>query len=280
MIQTKIKHQGYNISVNIYENDKPSIILMHGFPDNSHLYDLLVPELTRHFKVITFDFLGWGNSDKPKDYTYSSQHQKMELDTVIKTLKISQPILVAHDASGPPAIDWAIENESKIKRLVLLNSYYSKMPSLRAPEAIWLFSTPGIRNIARFVSKLGKNYVFHKMYYWQVGKFFTDTETRKQFVPLLNQQFKKDAGTQHAFFKLNKDLLPTIKRSTKNLPKLKNFEKKVQIIFGENDKYLNSNVANNFHKLFKNSTLHLVKNAKHFVQFDQPKLISELIISI
>jgi haloalkane dehalogenase len=32
-------------------------VLLHGFPDNRHLYDRLVPELARR-RVVTFDFLG------------------------------------------------------------------------------------------------------------------------------------------------------------------------------------------------------------------------------
>ncbi len=67
-----INHEGFKIYTKVYGENKPHIILLHGFPDNSHLYDLLVPQLTTGFQVITFDFLGWGKSDKPKDYGYSS----------------------------------------------------------------------------------------------------------------------------------------------------------------------------------------------------------------
>jgi hypothetical protein len=35
---------------------------------------------------------------------------------------------------------------------VLLNTYYCGMSTLRPPEAIWLFSTPVVRNIARRVA--------------------------------------------------------------------------------------------------------------------------------
>lgn len=278
MVKKVIAYKNYSIHTHFYENKgKPTIILLHGFPDNLHLYDLLVPELVHDFQVVTFDFLGWGNSDKPKDYDYSSMNQMLELDAVIKGLDIKNPILVAHDASGPPAIDWAINNESKVRELVLLNTYYSNMPTLRAPEAIWLFSTPIIRNIARFVSKLGNNYIFHKMYFWQVGKFFKDSKTRNKFVPLLNNQFKIDNGTQNAFFKLNQDLLHTINRGDKNILKLKEFKKTVTIIFGENDKYLNKDVAKEFEKLFTNSELYLIKGAMHFVQMDEPKKVAEII---
>ena len=42
-------------------------MVLCGFPDNLHLYDRLVPHLSGR-KVVVFDFLGWGGSDKPEGY--------------------------------------------------------------------------------------------------------------------------------------------------------------------------------------------------------------------
>lgn len=42
-----------------YPGHEPAIVLMHGFPDNLHLYDRLLPYLNPPRRVITFDFLGW-----------------------------------------------------------------------------------------------------------------------------------------------------------------------------------------------------------------------------
>ena len=245
-IEKTVNHLGNNIAVKLYKNkNKPTIILLHGFPDNSHLYDLLIPELIHDFEIVVFDFIGWGNSDKPQAYNYSFISQKEELNSVINALQIEKVILLAHDASGPPAINWAIENENKINKLVLLNTYYSNMPTLKAPEAIWLFSTPIIRGIARPPVRIGKSCIFHKMYYWQVGKFFSNMETKNNFLPILNEQFK-NRKTQNAFFKLNKDLRATLKKNTQNISKLQSFNKPVQIIFGAEDKYLNIGVAKEF----------------------------------
>jgi pimeloyl-ACP methyl ester carboxylesterase len=57
--------------------------------------------------------------------------------------------VVVHDASGPPGIDWALEHPQRVAALVLLNTYYSQMPGLRSPEAIWLFSTPLVHQVTR-----------------------------------------------------------------------------------------------------------------------------------
>lgn len=58
----------HRIYVREYAGEEPTIILMHGFPDNLHLYDRLVPYLSPTRRVITFDFLEWGSSDKPAAY--------------------------------------------------------------------------------------------------------------------------------------------------------------------------------------------------------------------
>ncbi|MBV9229283.1 MAG: alpha/beta fold hydrolase, partial [Chloroflexi bacterium] len=50
-------------------------MLMHGFPDNMHLYDRLLPWLAESRRVITFDFLGWGQSSKPTNYPYTAENQ-------------------------------------------------------------------------------------------------------------------------------------------------------------------------------------------------------------
>jgi haloalkane dehalogenase len=93
----------------------------------------------------------------------------------------------------------------------LLNTYYCEMPTLRAPEAIWLFSTPVIRSVARTVSQLFDYFVFRRMFWWQVGRFFRDADVRDEFVPLLYRQFDATPSARPAFFRLNEDLWPTIR---------------------------------------------------------------------
>jgi pimeloyl-ACP methyl ester carboxylesterase len=116
-------HQ-HRIHTREYAGEEPTIILMHGFPDNVHLYDRLVPHLSPPRRIVTFDFLGWGASDKPVDYPYTATSQVLELDAVVKQLQLERVVLVAHDASGPPAIDWALAQAERVAGLVLLNTYY------------------------------------------------------------------------------------------------------------------------------------------------------------
>jgi pimeloyl-ACP methyl ester carboxylesterase len=255
----------------------PAIVLMHGFPDNHHLYDRVLPFLSGR-RVVTFDFLGWGNSDKPPDHAYTTDAQTQELDRVIHELGLERVILVAHDASGPPAIDWALAHPERVERLVLLNTYYSPMRSLRPPEAIWLFSTPGVRRVARWASRLFDNWLFRRMYYWQVGRFFRDRQVRDEFLPVLYEQFARSPGAQPAFFGLNEDLRPMLRQRATRADELRHFDRPVRVVFGAADPYLNANVARDFAALFPRAELKLVDGARHFVQMDEPEKVAAEIV--
>src|SRR5262245_28107137 len=152
------------------------------------------------------------------------------------------------------------------------------MPTLRPPEAIWLFSTPVIRSIARPMSRMSGNWMFRRMYWWQVGRFIRDADVRREFVPLLYQQFEATTSARSAFFRLNEDLLPMIRSHTEKIPRLREFRRPVRIIFGDPDYTLNSDVARTFHE-FPDSELFLA-GARHFVQLDEPAAVARLILAM
>ncbi len=269
----------YHMYAREYPGEEPAIVLMHGFPDNLHLYDRLLPWLINSRRVVTFDFLGWGESDKPAGYPYTAANQVGDLDAVIEQLHLQQVVLVAHDASGPPAIDWALAHADRVAALVLLNTYYCMMPTLRPPEAILLNSTPLVRNVARVVFQAFDNWLFRKMYWWQVGRFMRKAADREEFLPLLYQQFAAAPSAQPAFFRLNEDLLFTVRDRTKQIPQMKAFSRPVRIIFGASDPYLNAGVARRFHELFPTSELFLLPGAYHYVQIDEPEQVARLLLS-
>lgn len=262
-----------------HEGEGPAIVLMHGFPDNLHLYDRLVPYLVAEGRrVVVFDFLGWGASDKPAGYPYTADNQARDLNAVIEHLGLESVVPVAHDASGPPAIDWALAYPDRTAALVLLNTYYGYMPAVRLPEAIFLFSTPLLRNAARFVS--GRFGLFRRLYWWQVGRrFIRDTEVREEFVPLLYEQFAATPSAKPAFFSLNADLRGAARSRAGAEPEMSAFGRPVRIIFGEADPYLNAGMARHFHGLFPNSELFLLPTARHFPQLDEPEEVARLILS-
>ncbi|MBT4679845.1 MAG: alpha/beta fold hydrolase, partial [Flavobacterium sp.] len=48
-----------------------TMVVLHGYPTSSYDYYKVLPELSKHYRVIIHDHLGFGFSDKPLDYSYS-----------------------------------------------------------------------------------------------------------------------------------------------------------------------------------------------------------------
>jgi haloalkane dehalogenase len=255
------------------------VVLLHGFPDSVHLYDRLLPQLADRRAVVRFDFLGWGRSDKPAGYPYTATNQVGDIDAVVQTMSAAlgtdRLVLVAHDASGPPAIDWALDHPDNVERLVLLNTYYHWMPRLRRPPAIALYSTPVVRGVARAVVRRRPD-LDRRLYTWQVGRFIEDEEVRDPYVKMLYQEF---SAARPAFWRLNDDLLSTVLRRRARVGRLRRFAPPVRIIFGARDRYLNAHVAREFARVFPHSELHLLPHAGHYVQVDAPDQVADLMLS-
>jgi pimeloyl-ACP methyl ester carboxylesterase len=266
----------YRISVRDYPGEAPAIVLMHGFPDDRHLYDRMLPHLLGRRRVVTFDFLGWGESDKPTGYPYTATNQTGDLDAVITRLALNEVVLVAHDASGPPGIDWALDHPQRITALVLLNTYYGWTPRLRAPEAITLYSTPILRNLARPVMRLFPE-LDRRLYFWQVGRFIRDEAIRRELLPAYYERFR---ASREAFWRLNADLPRTLISRARRTAQLRAFGRPVRVVFGAEDPYLNRHVARHFAQLFPSAELELIDGARHYVQVDEPERVAASILSV
>jgi pimeloyl-ACP methyl ester carboxylesterase len=269
----------HRLHVEVLPAEGVPVVLMHGFPDNLHLYDRLLPHLAGRVPVVRFDFLGWGLSDKPARYPYTATNQAGDVAAVVDAasehLGSDQVVLVAHDASGPPAIDWALANPHRVAGLVLLNTYYHWTPGLRRPPAIALYSTPGLRAVARAVVRRWPG-LDRRLYAWQVGGFIQDPEVRDPLVAKLYQQF---LPARPAFWRLNDDLLGTVLSRRRRVGELRRFAPPVRVIFGARDRYLNTRVARRFAALFPNSELRLLSDAGHYVQVDDPEQVADLVLA-
>lgn len=228
--------------------------------------------------MVAFYFLGWGGSDKPVGYPYAADNQTGDLNAVVEHLELESIVPVAHDASGSAAIDRALWNPERTAALVPLNTYYGYMPAVRLPEAIFSFSTPVLRDVARFVS--GRFDLFRRLYWWQVGeRFIRDGEVREEFVTLLYEQSAASPGAKPAFFGQNADLRGTVRSRGGTETEMRPFARPVRIVFGGADPYLNAGMARHFHGLFPTSGMFLLPRARHFPQLDEPEEVARFILS-
>jgi len=263
-----------------HAGDEPALVLMHGFPDDSRIYNRLVPLLSPR-RAVAFDFLGYGGSDRPRTGTLDSAGHVHQLGAVLDELGIETAVLVGHDASGPVAIDYALTAPERVGKLILLNTYYGHAPALRVPEMIRLLADPDMTPLADAML----NDPDRRM--WLLG------HTARQFggdpldpdsvgVAAVVPQFFGDAGRPDALpairawtAALFSDLDAQDQRITQG--QLAGLDIPVGLVFGVLDRYLSPDLAAHLASLFARADLQLVDGASHWPQWDAPKAVSGLI---
>lgn len=75
----------------------PVLVLLHGFPTASYDWHALWPDLSREFRLVTLDLLGFGFSDKPYPHRYRIAEQADLVEALLERQGISDYSLVSHD---------------------------------------------------------------------------------------------------------------------------------------------------------------------------------------
>ena len=118
-----MKHIFYkNTKISYSDSGKGgAIVLLHGFLENQKMWQELVPELSKKYRVITIDLLGHGDSGC-LGYVHSMEENADVVHSVLSELRIRKAIFVGHSMGGYVALAFAELHPANVKGLVLLNS--------------------------------------------------------------------------------------------------------------------------------------------------------------
>jgi len=85
----------------------PTLVAVHGYPDNHTVWDGLVPLLSDRFHVVTYDVRGAGGSDRPAARSaYRIEQLVQDLGAVLDAVSPDAPVhLLAHDWGSIQAWD-------------------------------------------------------------------------------------------------------------------------------------------------------------------------------
>ena len=98
-----------------------AVVLLHGFLENQTMWQDLVPEWSKKYRVITIDLLGHGESGC-LGYVHSMEDNAEAVRSVLSELRIRKAIFVGHSMGGYVALAFAELYPENVRGLVLLNS--------------------------------------------------------------------------------------------------------------------------------------------------------------
>jgi pimeloyl-ACP methyl ester carboxylesterase len=273
-----VSRDSHRIYVRDYPGKEPAFVLLHGFSDNCRIYEGLAPRLrAAGRRVVAFDFLGFGASDKPTDLRYDFEQQLADFKAVVDDLKLRSIIPVGHDAGGPAAINFALDNQDRIDSLVLLNSYYANASVLAFPDFIELCCNPKTRLLAHAMMTDPKQAAY--LFNFQQGLLLANmtpamrTHFETVLQPIIAQNFTQQPSAMPAFLAMTGNAYANLSENDRRLPELGKFTKPVKLIWGGWDKYLNTAVAEDIAAHFPHATLTTL-DAEHWPQFDLPEEVA------
>jgi len=266
-----------------YKGAGPAFVLMHGFPDNLHIWDDLVPYLAASGRrIVTFDFLGFGASDKPAGATYSFQQQLGDLEAVVENLGLGKIVPVAHDASGMASINYALAHPEGVDSIIMLNSVYAEDSSVVWPELVGLFATQGLRALAMSMAQDPEQLGW--LLKWQQQRFLEALpEAQKPHfgevvAPLIRDNFLAQPSSGPAFVQLAAQFLDALSQNAMRLPELEALDVPVKLIWGQFDPYLPVAMAERRKSHLKHPSLTVVP-AGHWLQIDEPQQVATAMLA-
>lgn len=113
------------------EGEGEPLILIHGEPTWSYLYRNIIPPLSKRFRVIAPDHMGFGKSETPPDTPYTLARHASNLGALIEELDLRHITLVMQDWGGPIGTVVASRHPDRIKRFVAMNTIFGSDRNLR-----------------------------------------------------------------------------------------------------------------------------------------------------
>lgn len=97
----KIKKQTLQVSAAIRKSGPEWILCLHGIQSGKSLFEGLfkLPAL-KPYSMLALDFVGFGNSGHPKDFSYDLKDQAEVCKKIIETLKIRKLHIIGHSLGG------------------------------------------------------------------------------------------------------------------------------------------------------------------------------------
>ena len=122
LTQTYIRVANINLYCEYLLNDKPPMLLIHGFASSTYTFHRIMPLLQKQFSIIAIDLPGFGRSEKSTSFVYSLKNYANLMIECIHQFGISNTYIVAHSMGGQIALNMARIAPEKINKLILLCS--------------------------------------------------------------------------------------------------------------------------------------------------------------
>lgn len=101
--------------------DAATIVLLHGLPSSSRMFDPLLTRLSDSYHLVAPDYPGFGHSDwpDPRQFSYTFDHIATAMENFTQAIGLSHYTLYMQDYGGPVGFRMALAHPERIEALIV-----------------------------------------------------------------------------------------------------------------------------------------------------------------
>jgi pimeloyl-ACP methyl ester carboxylesterase len=246
----------------LQEGSGPDVLLIHGSPGSLEDWGPIRRALGRHARVTLFDRPNNGFSGATGEY--SLEHNAQVAIKVIEALKLDDVTVVGHSYGGATALAMALRSPEQVKSYVVLDSA-SYAPSREVTPLLRMLTVPAIGT--GFARLLGESMAGPRIAQGLVDAFrvrkpspeFVDRRVAIWSTPKMTVSIAEETAGSAGFLSAQSPRYPEIRRPVR--------------IVAQADDAFRRTTAERLHRDIRGSTLRLLKQTGHFVQFERPRKV-------
>ncbi len=256
-------------------NSDKTLVILHGYPTSSFDYYKALPYLTKQYRVIIHDHLGFGFSDKPLDYSYSLIEQADIALLLWEKLNLKNVTLLAHDYGTSVATEIIARNNQSqltinIEKLILCNgSMHIELAKLRTIQKLLKNKITG-----KWVAKLANQAIFNRNIQ---NIYFDSSKVSKEELDEMWFQINHNNG-RNVIHLLSNYINERYFFWHRWIGALTQTKIPTKIVWATHDPIAVKAIAEQLHKEIPNNKLLWLENTGHFPMLENPKEWSNLVL--
>lgn len=261
-IANSIKTGNYNTNYHDVGEGEP-IIFIHGSGPGVSAFAnwrLCMPELSKKFRVIAPDMVGFGYTDRPEGITYGMDVWVKQTIDLIDALGLKKVNLVGNSFGGALALALAIKYPEKFNKIVLMGAVGVHFELTKGLDDAWGY-TPSLENMKALLDVFAYS-----------RELVTDDLAKMRYEASIRPGFQESFSSMFPAPRQNGiDLMESKEEDIKKI------DKDVLIIHGRDDEVIPLENSITLNQLIEKSQLHVFGQCGHWSQIEHKDRFNKLI---
>ena len=249
---------GMNVHYRVTGDTGETIVLLHGTAASLHTWEDWTTELSKYYKVVSFDMPGFGITGPEPNNDYTRERYLRFVDDVLVKLNIDSCYMAGNSFGGYLTWSYAFAHPEKVRKIAILNSSGYPRGDQPTPISFKLQKMSWMKPILTNITPMSLVRRGVEVVYYDDSKIREDRVQR--YADLLLREGNR-AGLMGKTMQIKYDYTDEIKQI--QCPTL--------IMWGDSDKLVNVEAAPKFHADIPNSELLIYENMGHVPMEEIPE---------